>query len=163
MRHGTPLIAGAALAGLLASPPLPAAAEETDGRAALRTVEGAVGAVERLPAGSDGGMMAVRLQVEEGAGPRELEVLLAPERALSESGFEVAAGDRLRARVFLSDGGAVEAHKVMNLSRGTLVRLRTLRRVPLWDASGRWQGGPCRTPGEGHGPYRRHGGPGGPR
>jgi len=120
--------------------------EHAANRASLITVEGIVSAVETLPAESGGAITLVRLQVE-GHEPREIDILLAPEAALRQTGFEIEAGDRLRARIFLTGDDAFEAHKVMNVSRGMMVRLRTLRRVPLWDSDGRWQGGPCRTQG----------------
>jgi hypothetical protein len=120
-----------------------ARAGEHHGRTLLLTVEGVVDAVETTSVGAGEPLTSVRLLVDDPE-PRQLEVLLAPGSALHETGFEVEAGDRLRARIFLSDSDTVEAHKVRNLSRGTMVRLRTLRQVPLWDTAGRWQGGPGR-------------------
>jgi hypothetical protein len=132
---------------------------ETAERSSLSTVEGVVEAVETRWTDTDEEVLSARLRVDS---PDEamLDVLLAPWSALSETGFEIEPGDRLRARIFLSDSDdqPVEAHKVMNLSRGTMVRLRTLRRVPLWDGEGRWQGGPCREQGGGHGRRHHHGG-----
>jgi hypothetical protein len=113
-------------------------------RASLMTVEGIVSAVETLPVETGGDVTSVRLMVDKPE-PREMEVLLAPESALRQTGFEIEVGDRLRARIFLTGDDALEAHKVLNLSRGMMVRLRTLRRVPLWDGNGQWQGGPCRA------------------
>jgi hypothetical protein len=102
----------------------------------------------------------VTLAAEQGARGEELVVLLGPEQALDEIGFAVEAGDRLRVRVFRADEGAVRAHKVLNLSRGTMVRLRTLRQVPLWNGQGAWQGGPCRSGQGGGGAGRQHRGGG---
>lgn len=134
-----------------------ARAEEESGRALLRTVEGVVGAVETVAGDGGEAITRVRLLVD-GPEPHRLDVLLAPESALRETGFEVAPGDRLRARIFLSGGDTVEAHKVLNLSRGMMLRLRTLRRVPLWDSDGRWQGGPGRDHrGPGDGGHRHRG------
>ena len=88
-------------------------------------------------------------------------VVLGPADSLQDVGFEVSEGDRLRARVFVREDGPAYAQKVMNLTRRTMLQLRTLRQVPLWNASGRWEGGPARTrpggPGSGRGrrPNRR--------
>jgi len=114
-----------------------------EGDTLLLTVEGVVDSVETASGGPGEAVTAIRLRADDPQ-PRPMRILLAPESALRETGFEVEAGDRLRARVFLSGGDTFEAHKVRNLSRGTMVRLRTLRRIPLWDADGRWQGGPGR-------------------
>ena len=131
-------------------------AEEQADRSSLVTVEGIVDAVETRFTDGGGAITSVRLRVDE-PDPRELDVLLAPENALRETGFEIEPGDRVRARIFLSGDQEVEAHKVMNLSRGMMVRLRTLRMVPLWDGEGRWQGGPCRDQaGGGQGRQHRH-------
>ncbi|MGD8377952.1 MAG: hypothetical protein PVF68_17620, partial [Acidobacteriota bacterium] len=101
--------------------------------------------------------LLVRLEVEGSPAP-EMEILLAPPEALRETGFEIEAGDRVRARVFLAESGPLETHKIRNLSRGTMLLLRTLHRVPLWTGDGHWQGGPSRSPGAGHGARRGHGG-----
>jgi len=137
---------------------VPSRAEHSAERSSLVTVEGIVDAVETRFADQGEGITSVRLRVDE-PDARDLDILLAPESALRETGFEIEAGDRLRARIFLSDDPEVEAHKVMNLSRGMMVRLRTVRRVPLWDSDGQWQGGPCREQGgTGHGRQHRRGG-----
>jgi len=136
----------------------PVAVADPSDRASLATVEGTVSAVHTVPDDAGGATTAVRLRLDEPPG-KEIEVLLAPPSALSQSGFEVETGDLLRARIFLTEGEAVEAHKVMNISRGTMVRLRTLRRVPLWDGNGQWHGGPSRSRGAGgQGEGHRHGG-----
>jgi len=128
------------------------AAAKSEGPTSLRTVEGEVIVIETLMAGSrsDPGMTVVRLRVDDPE-PEEIEVLLAPEAALRQTGFEIERGDRVRASIFLSAADRAEAHKVLNLSRNTMVRLRTLRGVPLWDRAGQWQGGPCRPAGHRHG------------
>jgi hypothetical protein len=149
------------LTALLAMLPLavgfsPLPPEEPVDRSSLLTVEGIVDAVETRISDQEGEVTSVRLLVDD-PDSRELDVLLAPENALRETGFEVEPGDRMRAKIFLSDGPEVEAHKVMNLSRGMMVRLRTLRKVPLWDSQGQWQGGPCREQGGGgYGRQHRH-------
>jgi hypothetical protein len=143
----------------------PAVVADRSDRASLATVEGIVSTVDAIRDDDTGiATTAVRLRLEDPPGA-EITVLLAPTTALGQSGFEVGTGDRLRARVFLSDGEAVEAHKVMNISRGMMVRLRTLHRVPLWDGHGQWHGGPSRSRGAGgQGEGHRHGGGGrGPR
>jgi hypothetical protein len=113
------------------------------GTSSLKTVEGVVMSVGTLP-GEGGEVNAVRLQVATPE-PYEMSIVLAPEKTLREAGFDVQIGDRLRAKVFLSDDEPAPVHKVMNLTRDTMIRLRTLTRVPLWDSNGRWQGGACRT------------------
>jgi hypothetical protein len=142
-----------------------AAAAGRSDRASLATVEGIVRAVDVVRDDVTGiETTAVRLRLDDQRGT-EITVLLAPSGALAQSGFEVGTGDLLRARVFLSDDEAVEAHKVMNISRGLMVRLRTLRKIPLWDGNGQWHGGPSRSQGAGgQGEGHRHGGGGrGPR
>jgi len=127
------------------------AAANSDVPTSLRTVEGVVIAIETLTASSrvEPGMTAVRLRVDDPE-PEEIDVLLAPEAALRQTGFEIEPGDRVRASIFLSGADRAEAHKVLNVSRNTMVRLRTLRGVPLWDRAGQWQGGPSRPAGHRH-------------
>lgn len=76
-------------------------------------------------------------------GSQTWELLLAPRLALAEIGFEVEVGDQLKARIFPTAEGPATVHKVLNLTRRKMVRIRTLFQVPLWDGSGAWQGGPC--------------------
>ena len=131
---------------------------QTADRASLVTVEGIVSAVEMLPGEGGVTVTAVRIRLD-GPETRELDILLAPESALRQIGFEIETGDRLRARVFLSGDEPAPAHKVLNVSRDQMVRLRTLTRVPLWDTHGQWQGGPCRDRGgPGGSGHRRSGG-----
>ena len=130
----------------------------------LRTVEGTVVSVFSQPAEGDLQVVAVALDTGETA-TDHLDLLLAPQQVLDEISFDIARGDRLRARVFVSDQGALKVHKALNLTRGTMVRFRSLRQVPLWDGSGDWEGGACRRQGGhggGHG-YRGGGQGGGPR
>jgi hypothetical protein len=136
---------------------LPAAAHELrDGlKASLVTVEGTVSSVTDLPGEGDLSVVAISLASDAGTG-EEITVLLAPRSALADIGFTVESGDHVRARVFSAEDGAAKAHKVLNQTRGTMVRLRTLRRTPLWDGVGRWQGGPCRAQGGNAGAGHRH-------
>jgi hypothetical protein len=127
-------------------------------RASLLTVEGTVKSVTVLPGEGELPVVAVSLKLD-GETAEELTVLLAPEQALTEIGFAVGSGDHCRIRIFRPDEGPAKAHKVLNMSRGTMVRLRTLHQVPLWDGRGRWQGGPCRDQsGSGAGGHRHRGG-----
>lgn len=129
-------------------------------RVSLATVEGVIEAVETVPGEGGGKALAVSLRTEEPE-PRELKILLAPETALEEIGFTVEEGDRLRARIFLSGEDPAPAQRVMNVTRGTIVRLRTLSRIPVWNSAGQWQGGACRN-GQGWatGDHSRRGGGG---
>ena len=72
---------------------------------------------------------------------RGWELLLAPRAALAEIGFEVEVGDQLKARIFPTAEGPAKVHKVLNLTRRRMVRMRTLSGIPLWDGKGVWQGG----------------------
>jgi hypothetical protein len=123
-----------------------------DGRA-LRDLEGTVVEVGSGTAEADLEVVTVSLDVGEAV---PFEVALAPASVLDETGFGVAVGDRLRARVFVAGDGAAAggaataaptmvAQKVMNLSRNLLLRLRTFNRQPIWDAEGRWQGSGAAT------------------
>jgi hypothetical protein len=106
-------------------------------------VEGSVAAVETLSGEGDMELLAVELAREEG---QPIKVLLAPEQVCRDIGFEIEEGDRVRARVFVSEAGeAAKAQKVQNISRGLMVRFRTMRTVPLWSAAGAWHGGPSRV------------------
>jgi hypothetical protein len=119
-------------------------------RFSLKTVEGVV--VDIGSAAGEGGMEVVRVTLAlEGEGENRLAVLLAPENVMEEIGFAAERGDRLRVRYFLGEEGTCKAHKVLNASRGTMVRFRTLRQIPLWDNQGAWQGGPGAPQGGRHG------------
>lgn len=126
------------------------AGERPSRGASLATVEGVVVSVETISGEGGEDLNGVRIRTDAPE-PRELTILLAPESTLRQIEFEVRAGDRIKARVFLSDDSAVLARKVMNVTRGTMVRLRTLTRIPLWDGGGQWQGGPSRGHRGGHG------------
>lgn len=115
----------------------------------LAVVEGTVLEVGSQP--GEGGIELVTVRIStQRPEPHEIELLLAPQSVLEETGFTVQKGDRLKARVFIAEEGPASVHKVRNLSQNSMVRLRTLRQIPLWDGAGMWQGG---GPGSG-----RHGG-----
>lgn len=136
------------LAALLGS-----AAAAAGDHSALAVVEGTVLEIGTLP--GEGGLELVTVRISsQQSDSGELDLLLAPKSVLEETGFSVQSGDRLKARVFTADEGPARVHKVRNMSQGSMVRLRTLRKIPLWDGAGMWQGGPGL--GGGHG---RHQGP----
>jgi len=139
----------------IAQPSALAAAE-----GALSTIEGEVTAVAERPGEGELAVVAVALRREEGAEPQE--VLLAPHEALEEIGFAVEVGDHLKVRVFADTGPPARAQRVLNLTRSSMVRLRTLDRTPLWSGAGSWQGGSVRgRPDLGPGAHPGNG-PGGP-
>jgi hypothetical protein len=159
-RTGVILFSAALMLGLV-SQPMAHGEKTASRRVSLATVEGIIDGVETVPGEGGGEILAVNIRTEDPE-PRELKILLAPERALEEIGFTVAEGDRLRARIFLSGEDPAPAQRVMNMTRGTIVRLRTLTRIPVWNSAGQWQGGACRD-GQGWAtgaPHRRGGGGG---
>jgi hypothetical protein len=108
--------------------------------ASLKTEDGVVSLVDRAP--GEGGIEVVRVTLTlDGERAAPLRVLLAPPAAMAQLGFQVEPGDRLRVNYFVGEGACL-VHKVLNASRNTMVRLRTLRQIPLWDNQGGWQGGP---------------------
>ena len=113
-------------------------------RASLTRVEGVVIGLE-VPE-DPASVLIAEIETERG---ERLRLALAPAALLDEIGFEVAKGDRLRARIFEADPEALDSargvQKVQNVSRGTMTRLRTLYRIPIWSNAGRWQGGPVRS------------------
>jgi hypothetical protein len=132
----------------------PAAAEgQSPHHSALKTAEGKVLAVSRIA--GEGGIEVVQVSLApDGDREHPLLVLLAPPDAMKEIGFSVETGDQLKVKYFVSEEGTCKAHKVLNSSRGLMVRLRTLRQVPLWNNQGHWQGGQGRMrhgPGPGRG------------
>lgn len=140
-------------------------------KSSLVTIEGRVASVATHPGEGELELIEVRLSLDDHP-DRTVGILLGPEAAMEEIGFAVEEGDRLRAKIFSEDEEPARVHKALNLSRDTMVRFRTLRRVPLWDGNGVWQGGPGRGPGaqghrgQGHGSGRqtgRGGQGGGPR
>jgi hypothetical protein len=146
------ILVGAALAVVGAAPATAAQAPATappatDGAAeqaaALVTLEGTV--AELREAEGEGGLslrgFVLATGRDEDGGAAVEQILLAPDGALAEAGFEVEVGDRVRVRVFVTAGSRTAyAQKALNRTRGRMVRLRTLRQEPLWDAAGRWQG-----------------------
>jgi hypothetical protein len=136
-------------------------------RAELETIEGAITAVAEATA--EGGLAVVAVDLDTGGERAPVRVLLAPRGVLEEIEFGVEVGDRLRVRLFAGGPEPALAQRVLNLTRDRLVRLRTLRRIPLWNSAGVWQGGDSRRrPGYGPGgppedrgrPARGGGGPG---
>ena len=145
---------------LLLAPVLGGAASTTGGHSALALVEGTVLEIGTLPGEGGLELLTVRISTQQ-PDSSEIDLLLAPQSALEETGFSVQPGDRLKARVFTTDEGPAMVHKIRNMSQGSMVRLRTLRRIPLWDGAGMWQGGPGL--GGGHGLHQgpKHGQQGG--
>ena len=118
---------------------------------ALREVSGRILRLEtvRAEGGLDAQVAWVRL-----ADGSEASLLVAPPAVLEQLGLRFAPGDRIRARVFVDGDPPWPVHKIRNVSRGQMARLRTLTHVPLWDGAGHWVGswsGP-------HGGGDRHGG-----
>lgn len=140
---------------------IPSAEAERAGTAStLLVLEGTVVARDEVKA--EGDLPVVRVHVETDDGVRR--VLLAPRAILDEIDCPVDAGDRLRARVFAAEPGEdVAAHKIFNMTKERMARLRTLRRDPLWDNAGVWQGGRRHRHGGGGPPEGAGRGPGGKR
>jgi len=111
-------------------------------RSSLLTVEGEVLAIGHEAGEGGVDLLMVTLAGNEQKPP--ISLLLAPAEVLDALGFEIAVGDRLEAKVFPDFEGPAKVHKVKNLSHGTMLRLRTLHRIPLWNSAGIWQGGPGR-------------------
>jgi hypothetical protein len=123
-------------------------------RAALTTISGRVAALGREPA--EGGVAVVTLALlpPPGAARPLPRIFLAPEPVLAELGLSIAVGDTICARVFRAEAGSAKAHTLRVLNRDSWIRLRTLRRRPLWTSDGWWLGGPLR---HGRGRGRRAG------
>lgn len=127
-------------------------AEEPPPRSSLKTVEGEVLEVGRIA--GEGGIEVVQVKMApKGDLEHPLLILLAPAEAMASIGFTVEPGDQLKVKYFVGEEGNGKAHKVLNSSRGLMVRLRTLHQVPLWNNQGHWQGGPGRMH-HGHGSGR---------
>lgn len=114
--------------------------------ASLLKVDGVITRVYESPGEGGIPVLAATLTAEDEA----LEILLAPRGALEQIGFDLLVGDEVRVRIFRpAEGEAARVHKILNRTRGAILRLRTLRHLPLWDGSGRWQGSnPGRSRGE---------------
>ena len=124
-------------------------------RYSFTTLEGEVVAVSEHEV--EGALALLALDViPDGGSADEVRVLLGPPAACEEIGFEVETGDRVRIRVLVaSEGEPVKAQRALNISRGLMVRFRTMHDTPLWNAAGAWQGGPGRAwqgGGRGRGP-----------
>jgi len=125
---------------LLAASPPAAGAETTT---VLRTLEGKV--MEVGQTSGEGELPVVTLKLHTGEG--DFQIVVAPPGVLSDIGFSVAVGDQVRARVFFDPNlRQAYAQKLLNQSQDLMVRLRTLRHEPLWDAAGNWQGSPTGLP-----------------
>jgi hypothetical protein len=123
--------------------------------ASLYLIEGEVTAIGTRIAEGDLPVLSIEVSKEG----KPLHLLLAPGDVLEQIGFEIEVGDIVRARSFEPDSDAVAyVQKIMNVTRGEMVRLRTLRADPLWDSAGRWQGsgGGRHRGGERAGTGRRH-------
>jgi hypothetical protein len=124
---------------LLGAPPAAANDEAT----VLRTLEGKVAEIGETAGEGKLPVVTLKLQTRDG----EFQVLVAPAEVLSDIGFSVRVGDQVRARVFLAPVSRLAyAQKLLNQSRDLMVRLRTLRHEPLWDAAGKWQGSTAELP-----------------
>ena len=132
------------------------ASSKDDLRSSLITVEGTVLSVASAPGEGDLEVLSVTL-APTGAEGRKMDLLLAPKATLDEVDFQVEQGDQIQARVFPADDGPAKVHKVQNLTRHTMLRLRTLHRIPLWDGVGAWQGGPGQGAMGGRGGHGQHG------
>ena len=105
----------------------------------LSTLEGVVMSVQTIHSVDDLDLMAVELR--NATNGRRTLVLLAPQATCREIGFEATPGDRLRAPVFGPVDATATAQQVLNLSRETTTRFRTLTGIPFWTNAGVWRGG----------------------
>jgi hypothetical protein len=142
--HATTFVPFVLALGLLAlAPAARAAAEEehddADLRAQLVTFDGEVVRLAERPGEGGLGVVAAMLRTLESP-PREVEVLLAPAGAMLAAGLVVEAGDHLRVRAFPAERGPLLVHRIWNLTHRGDARLRTLRRDPVWNGDGDWQG-----------------------
>jgi hypothetical protein len=145
---------------LLGAPAVEVGADEgqSSGRCeSLTVLEGRVLALGEAP--GEGGLPVVSARLEGS----EKELLLAPAAVLAELDFELREGDVLRVRVLgAGEPGPAPVHRVLNLTRSRMIRLRTMQQTPLWDGAGHWQGSPGGyRDGSGGGRRHRGGGSGG--
>ena len=125
----------------------------------MRNIEGEVLSVSHHA--GEGSLELLQADLRTTGDDKAVQLLLAPQGVCDEIGFQIVPGDRVRARIFVDDSSSYRVQKIQNVSRGTMVRLRTLHQTPLWNSVGTWEGGPIRTS---HGPHRygqrqRGGGP----
>jgi hypothetical protein len=113
--------------------------DERNLRAELLTLDGEVTRLEELPGEGGLAVLAVTIFNDE-MRPRDVELLLAPAGAMLEAGVTVTLGDRLRVRAFPAEQGPLLVHRIWNLTHRGDARLRTLRRDPVWNGDGDWQG-----------------------
>ncbi len=127
---------------------LPAAPESAR---ALKDVRGVVFAVTVEPRAGSAAWTVVAMRTDEGEIYR---VGLASDEVMRSEGFQVAVGDRVRAR-FFADGDPHEAQRIRNETTGRVLRLRCLHGEPLWREEGdrhrfrQGGGGGPRGPGKG--------------
>lgn len=126
----------------------------------MRNIEGEVLSVGHHS--GEGNLDLVQADLRTSDDGEAVQLLLAPQRVCNEIGFEIGPGDRVRARIFVDDSSSYRVQKIQNLSRGMMVRLRTLHQTPLWNAVGTWEGGPIRTSPEQHRSGQRQRGSGPP-
>ena len=117
----------------------------------MRVVEGEVIAIGQQV--GEGDLEVLQARLHSTPGSESIDLLIAPTTVCDQIEFTIEPGDRVRARVFMDDTRSYRVQKIQNLSRGTMVRLRTLHETPLWNADGSWQGGPVRS----HWGQHRHG------
>ena len=110
----------------------------------MHTIEGEVTSVSHVEGEGDLELLVAALELQDDS-DEVISIMLAPETVCRQIGFFVEEGDRLRARVFLDPDGPARVQKIQNFTQGTMVRFRTLHRIPLWSTNGTWQGGPLRT------------------
>jgi hypothetical protein len=124
----------------------------------MRSLEGEVLSVDYHP--GKGNLDLVQAQLRATDSNETVQILLAPQEVCEQIGLQIAPGDQIRTRIFVEDTASYRVQKIQNISRGTMVRLRTLHETPLWNSAGRWLGGPLRTsPGHQHHGKSRGGGP----
>jgi len=138
---------------------LGAASSAQGGAYSMRNIEGEILSVGQHT--GEGDLDLVQAQLRSVGNGDAVELLLAPQGVCDQIGFEIGPGDRVRARVFLDDSSSYRVQKIQNLSRGMMVRLRTLHQTPLWNSVGTWEGGPVRSSPwqHRHGQKQRGGGP----
>lgn len=106
------------------------------GTSNLAEIRGPVVGITAVP--GEGDLDVVAVEIDSSPSPSRV-ILLGPASMLEEAGFEVREGDVLRIKVFVAEteGDPETALRVLNLTRKTMVRLRTFHQDPLWDRSGR--------------------------